>query len=569
MRDWNIVICDWTDVYQVQMPESLGRIVVAALSADPFSLHELEQGGYRFLRVALREGWLSSRVLPMAQTYSSDDSNQGASAKRDKADAHPDLLINLASRKIHFRADEFCPPRSGILSVNHGARAESHYTEFDLAEDWEIAPLPANWRSSLAASSRNKPDAQYHFRQVLYRDLAHLLIYNRFDEEEEQEVEKDESGDQVRDGHGRGGFRIAVPPSTRTRSSPVLRIMTDWLLTPRRSLGGETPREALLKHVDHIGTDIGHRADQWPIFTKHLPALSTSSFAYQDQFFGPLEVMFYYQLVERLVAQIVTWDSDPSCALTPDQQVDELRHLQDDFLETPQHDNLHGLAPEQIIQIERKRLPLTISKAILDSNYEQCECPTCQVLNETLNVGFWSPIDDWIPTDFVFSRFREANDWDDFLAFGVKTSQGMSRAADGSFECMRRRDNETVSSAQQVVNGNDFAEDEANQRQLLRIGASLVELFRQLKDHPAGALQTQALNQLFSELIFAASPDTDGDAFLGAAEELRTALCELRQETPTASATIDQVLLHFKTPVASQGNRNAAKSSPDAAKRQR
>ncbi len=204
-----------------------------------------------------------------------------------------------------------------------------------------------------------------------------------------------------------------------------------WLLTPRDDLGGQSPRDVMFRHRDHISADLDDRCMHWSRVGECPPGLDASSHAFRFAGFGTHEMVEYYELVRELVwscwerleefSRLPNVNQRPESLMPGDFLTDEvprLERMRDEWLDAPDPE-LHGRTPRSVIDRERARLPEGMSghEAIIDH-----DCPLCQMMaDESFGPTFWHLDGCNMDDDFAFDIYRrtreeweaERREWDE------------------------------------------------------------------------------------------------------------------------------------------------------------
>ncbi len=292
---------------------------VAALSADPVTLEDLELAVSRFAK-------------PDA------DFRYFVNLSRGLCDEPYDaglVVIDLVARLVVVDSTYSSPGKRDSVCYHDGRCATSVDLPYCLADDWLFTSDSQNWQA-LADARRQERAAQplRDLRDVFYgrpllefiarevfaafarRDeIAGAAKARREEEERERQArypeaprERPTSGDAELD----EDFAAIDEDEGELESRPeqqryaglfydtIRQIHADWLLTPRADLGGACPREIALDRHNHISRDIEDRCLHWSRLNECPPGLEPSSHAYRYGGFGTHELVKYYDLVRQL-----------------------------------------------------------------------------------------------------------------------------------------------------------------------------------------------------------------------------------------------------------------------------
>ena len=400
MSEIKLNLVDARQVLNGTIHGSIADSLVAALSAEPETLAELEAALARFIKPLTFGG-------PFATFQSSttiDDARWDAGI----------VVIDLAARIVAMESTYSQPGPKGEVYYHDGKQLTDVPLRYQLPDDWvfldsisQYKMLNETRRSDRAA---NPPlDA----RAVLYGRPLLEWIVNAVNSSEGEAIRQ-----QLAMLRAQKGILGKTPDAAELSSeielepetNPVSKIHARWLMTPRADLRGQPPREVLFAKRDLIDLDLSSRELQWSFLDEGPPCLSVDSFAYRFAGFGTHEWVIYYDLVRHLIWSALELVSEPlndiEIAIT---QLEERKLA---WLEQPLHD-FDTRIPAVLLENERKRLPIAMSprEMIVDEN-----CPTCQMFaDETalgLGVGFWHLDGCNMDDDFVFSYHRTREEWE-------------------------------------------------------------------------------------------------------------------------------------------------------------
>jgi len=379
--------CDWSGT----MHGSCADRAIAALSADPTTLEELELAVSRFAKPDANHRYFS---------------NLRAGLNDEPYDAGL-VVIDLIARMIVAETTYFFPARSGGVEYHDGKSCTDIGLPFHLADDWLISTDALNWKN-LAEDRRRRKAAKpvLDARAVFYgRPMLEFLARETF---------------------AAFAKRGEIIVDKATHDSPyydtIKKIHADWLMMPRDDLGGLCPREIALETRSHVNWDLEDRCHAWSLLRRCPPGLSESSHAYAHGGFGTHELVKYYDLVRDLLwscweqlTHEATTGQRPEAQTAGDfltTEVPRLEVIREALLDTPDPE-FHGRTPRSIIERERARLPEGMSgrEAIHDP-----DCPCCQMLADMPGPMFWhldgSAMDDELAFD-LYHRTQAERDEED------------------------------------------------------------------------------------------------------------------------------------------------------------
>lgn len=446
MHQWSVVVRDLERELRYELPSELVMALVAGLSGDPETIEELASNSRRFLGDRWHEEWLRDHQ----------------SSSRDRLCRDEDYGIDLPGRLIVHSARSPEPPRMASVSVSDAVREDPYLTEYHLSDEWEINCWKKSWREACEQRRESRRVWLRDGRKILYEELsAGLIVAWR------HETQMSNCGDASQTSLTQLAESAQCKLSDRSLGSLISRIHARWLLTPIEGLQGRTPRDLLVDHVEHIGLDRGQRIDQSIATGRSFDELSSSSPAYTGPYIGPLELIFYHQLVETLIRRLLVemmerrlasryrgrqekrvaggrresatgtkisraqreflesairktrldalpedvLQEEQAGAVLDDAMTRELIRVldwqQSEFLDQV-GDSLCGYSPGMLVTLERKRLPITVGD---DYSPEACDCPLCALMEHQTSMLLWDPVAEWLPTDFVFSSTPSFDSW--------------------------------------------------------------------------------------------------------------------------------------------------------------
>jgi hypothetical protein len=411
-------------------------MVVAALSAEPETIEELDVAIERFHKLG------RSRFFHCFDR-GIDDRPHDAGV----------MIIDLAARLIAYDSTYSAPSREGHVNYQNGECSTRHGLRYHLPDDWKIVNDVEGWRP-MARERRRERDANPPFdaRAVLYgRPLVEFIAAECFNApsppptkaepvapDSRTHEETGQSGDMAYD----------FPPRDEAEETIVRDIHIKWMMTTRDDLRGQTPREVMVARHDFIGWDMQDRSERWSQVGSPAPMLDPQSRAYLFAGFGTHEHVVYYEMVRFLLWECRGRLRDAAklpraaCLTTGDflaSEVPALEKLRDEWLDSPDPE-YHGLAPREVIDHERRRMPEGMSgrEAVIDD-----DCPLCQMMADMPGPGFWGLDGCNMDDDFAFDfshRTRDEYDqeqrrreefnrkfkmeWDEKKRLGVENAPG-------------------------------------------------------------------------------------------------------------------------------------------------
>jgi len=308
---------------------STGDRLVAALSAEPETIEELEAAFKRFEK----DGTIFGMPPCRNERCEIDDRPWDAGI----------LVIDLAARIIACESTYSLPLRSGTVDCYDRAQCKGLRLRYRLADDWLILRSIEEYQV-LSKRQLKKRAPPLDRRAILYGEpLLNFIARNaqllnvqdaspgsclsptstsaeplKFSEIAGQEgwftpAEDPSALKQpgIDDLHALTSRDLPDPPLCSDTDEPSQSLLLDavvdihrrWLMTPRDDLNGQSPREVLFAKQDLVDLDLDSRMNQWSYFLEEPPCLSRDSHAYRYAGFGTHEWVMYYDLVRFLIWQ--------------------------------------------------------------------------------------------------------------------------------------------------------------------------------------------------------------------------------------------------------------------------
>ena len=192
-----------------------------------------------------------------------------------------------------------------------------------------------------------------------------------------------------------------------------VRIHKDWLMTPRASLDGKTPREKLhlaKEWISHLSTSQKVRLEEG---LDPIP-LPLQFSGYDDAPIGKNEIVIYFDATRELIEYGSNWIQKHIDQLLDESLLAGLKEaLQKRYHRWIDEKDSDGLSPALVIQFERQRLPLV---GMSVHHVEVCNCPICQFAASggmgteyIIYDGHQLELDE----DFAFSLFATREEWEE------------------------------------------------------------------------------------------------------------------------------------------------------------
>lgn len=461
----NLVVRERDRDWSGHMHGSSADRAIAALSADPVTLDELEAAVARF------EQPVGGRKFFAGLRPGLDDRHYDAGL----------VVIDLCARLIASDSTYSFASREGSETFHNGQHATETPVGFHLADDWHIAEEGFDWRGRAErrrAERLARPDIDS--RDVFYgQPLLEHIARSCFEL-----------------------ARVGLPESpTRHDGRPMAEyeaIRTahaDWLMTPRDDLGGRSPRQVFFEGKGHVSRDLHDRMMFWTDFNRPAPPVSRESHAYRYAGFGTHELVVYYYLVRGLfwacwsdIAKPPTGDLESYLTA----EIPRLAGFQEAWLDWA-NPEFSGHKARSIIDNERRRMP---EGGDPHDHIVDADCPCCQMMAELPGVSFWGLDGCNMDGDFAFEIYRETREeWE----AEQREYEEFSRQSDA-----RRAEEERLGTDANRVWKSSFSADNLNEQplhvRLFGIGGHLAELIEDLRPDADSQATIDGLNRAFGNL---------------------------------------------------------------------
>jgi hypothetical protein len=366
MSEVRLNIVDSSIAVNGKVHGSVADAVIAALSAEPETISELEDALERFIR-------------PTDDRRPFSSFHPGANQRPWDAGI---AIVDLAARIVAVESSYSAPQASGEVEYHDGSKATDVWLYYRVPDDWLFLFSVDEYNARCDERRRCREKPPLDARAVLYGDaLTEFLVKGCLAARDEKDQD------------------------------PIARIHEAWLITTRADLDGQSPRDVMLAKREFIGFDLHTRQLQWSTLGEGPPPLARSSFAYLFAGFGTHEVVVYYDLLRFLLGEC--WGRVQAEEIETGAEMARLERLKTSWLAEAQED-LDGRIPSAIIESERRRIPLVTSAKdlMLDEN-----CDLCRMLaNETLDgMGptFWFLDGCHMDEGFAFSFYRTREEWEE------------------------------------------------------------------------------------------------------------------------------------------------------------
>lgn len=404
---------------------SIGDACVAALSAEPESIAELETALERYVA----RSCLRNRPGPNNPNGNLVKDPPGlftsfhSVSEIDEAPWDAGILIiDLAARIVAAESSYSQPERRGEVLYHDGAQSTECWVLYSVSDDWKFLNSIAEYKSScMVRSAERAVNTALDMRSVLYGRALLEFIVNSVRESAICRAAPLEAPNSISRSDD-GPADVADPSNTLTLAPDetaekilareLSAIHARWLMTGREDLRGQSPRDVLLAKRDFIEFDLHTRQLQWSEQGEGPPCLATDSFAYRFAGFGTHECVLYYDLVRHLLWSALHLENTTE-PLEMEMEIARLEQIKTVWLENPQED-YDGRIPAILIENERRRLPIALGAQdmIIDDDCELCVMSANQVAMG-YGPGFWHLDGSNMDDCFAFSFYRTEEEWDE------------------------------------------------------------------------------------------------------------------------------------------------------------
>lgn len=472
--------------------------VVAALSAEPETIEELEAAVARFIKPADEYG-----VFDFFEEGICDEPWDAGI-----------VIVDLAARLAASESTYSHLQKQGAERYHNGSYATDVWAYYQVPNDWLFIDSIDGWQALAKRRRAERASTPpLDARKVIYGKVTEFIVKECLAAAAVGPTLSVVEGPALNEAEG--------------TADPIADIHARWLMTPRPDLRGQSPRDVLLAKREFIDLDLQWRAHQWTFLGECPPGLSPESSAYRFGGFGIHENVVYYDLVRYLLDACWHHVSDQK-NVEVESEIERLEHLKEEWLYTPQYD-FESMSPFDVIQRERARLPVAVSAghAGIDD-----DCPLCQMMRESDSPTFWHLDGCNMDFDFPFSFYLTREAWE----------EEMRRWEDFDRRWEERRNNPSVEEDeielfspvwQRSYTDWDALEalppEEAISRTLLGIGMHLAELGLDLRNAPEGEGLAESLQRGFADLRHALHADTGGAPMMDTSDGVESCLRRLRE----------------------------------------
>lgn len=406
MSEVRLVIRDADEDRSGTVHGSVADLFVAALSADPVSLSELDAAVDRFALESPQRGHLS---------------HFRGSLDTEPWDAGL-VVIDLAARLVVINSSYSSPGPTGAISRDNVESVEGGTVtlSYRLAEDWMFRYDAMYWEETARTRRQQRADQRVtDVREILYGEPMLRFVINgcRRQFAHREEIAERVHGEWIerrRAWNERYAQEPQPEPETLTMHElaraedpgediehriyydTIRDVHAAWLMTPCAELDDQLPRTVLLRDHKRLSGDMSDREHHWTMLERCPPGISPESHAFQFSGCNTCEIVMYYDYVREVAWSC--WDrlrtlSDGELAALETSQIERdeflrdevirLREVGEHWLDAPWDDDPMR-TPRGIINLERRRQPNGGQFHPIDP-----DCPCCQALAEMPGIGFW------------------------------------------------------------------------------------------------------------------------------------------------------------------------------------
>jgi hypothetical protein len=386
-----------------QVSPLFARAIVAALSANPTTLVELDLALSRFAKRIGERSLLEDFCPIVPELFAGHHTDPRDPRITDvptptvactwTADAVPQtgILIDLPARVVVAQGVGFRVETYGRVSYVDDNPDREVATRFSLSPSWTVLPegFPAEKMDEVGgiASEWMRVVAQQRkVRASLLRVDDVAVLYDRLLE-----------------------FLAEAMLSYRFKDSddPIRDIHAEWLLTARADLFGACPRDLLIGRIEEIDDEMSAREWEWSVLKECPPPLPADSEAVRESGHGIKEYAIYYEMIRYLLAE--AWSRLDGCQqFTQATLVDTLRAWRDEWLDRPGYDGVRGCTPRWVIEQERRRVPWVVEE---HDQFHDPDCPICRWSKQLDTPSFHQIMVCHEEEGFAFSFCESEEEW--------------------------------------------------------------------------------------------------------------------------------------------------------------
>lgn len=406
MSEVRLNIVDSQQILQGTVYGSIADACVAALSAEPQTIAELDAALTRYIQPAGDAADQNGSFASFCSTPVVDSEPWDAGV----------VVIDLAARLVAVESIYSQPDREGEVFYHDGTQLTDTAIWYRVSDEWIFLNSITEYHFAQGGRSQERSKPPLDSRSILYgKPMLEFVISNVRQSSVCLETGKKprcaERAKEPRVGESEPGEEEEF---NRAVGDEISAIHARWLITSRADLEGHAPRDLLLAKREFIDFDLNAREFQWTVQSEGPPCLAMDSFAYRYAGFGTHECVIYYDLVRFLLWSTLDHQPlDESDALFDlEAEINWLEQTKREWLESPQRD-FDGRVPALLIENERKRLPITLQARdmIIDENCDLCMMSAREV-EMGYGPGFWHLDGSNMDEGFAFSFCRTQEEWE-------------------------------------------------------------------------------------------------------------------------------------------------------------
>jgi len=424
MSEVKLVIRDANEDRSGTVHGCVAEWFIAALSADPVSLTELDAAVDRFALESPARGHFPY----FRRAIDAEPWDAGL------------VVIDMAARLVVIDSSYSSPGRKGVITRHNIETVEGGTVSlsYRMADDWLFLHDAMNWEETARVRRQERADQPVtDLREIFYGEP---MLRSIIDGCRQQFRCRDEIVRRVhlewiesqRRWNARHDEEPQPEPETLTmhelahKEDPaedidhriyhdtIRDIHANWLMTPCAELDDQLPRTVLLQDRDRLSGDMSDREHHWSILERCPPGISPESHAFQFSGFNTNEIVMYYDYVREVAwscwDRLRTMSDTERAALETSQraldafvrdEVMRLRKVGEQWLDAP-WDEDPMRTPRGIINLERRRQPNGGQFHPIDP-----DCPCCQALAEMPGIGFWHMDGCNMDDLFAFAYYHE------------------------------------------------------------------------------------------------------------------------------------------------------------------
>jgi len=366
MSEIRLNVIDRQRMIYGSVSEGIADAIIAALSADPETIAELDAALDRFIKPAD-----DPRPFSLFREGVCKESLGGGI-----------IVVDMSAHIVAAESASWTLLAQGQMQYQDGSQSSDTWLLYRAPDDWLFLDSMAEYEARHEARETEYTLKPLDARAVLYGPPMMEFLVN--------------------------GCVAALESKAE---EPLAGIHADWLMTARADLRGRRPREVILEKKNFIDFDLQFRAMQWSDLGEGPPPLGRETFAYRFGGFGTHEWVIYYDLLRHLLnscwEQIETKELVEAAA-----ERARLEAVMQAWLDRP-YDDLGHRIPSAVIESDRRRIPMTLTakQMIIDEDCEVC----LMMADESAGFGpgFWHLDGSHMDDGFAFSHYLTLSEYEE------------------------------------------------------------------------------------------------------------------------------------------------------------